>query len=358
MCGDIMATKKIGVVTVYSSMNCGSFLQAYGMAIALKNMGYKAVFLDTKSRCTWKVAGREFLAKSRRLYFREAMDAIRKMNIYNRYAKMLDTCKSITKCDAYILGSDELWNMKRKEMYDYPIFWGEGLPPKQTMSYAPSLNVATCEDVVKFPFAMKMLNDMFAVSVRDERSKHELEKITERDIEVVCDPTFLCQREIYTALEDGKEQGDYVFVYEYSNISSEEIALIKEYAQKHNKKIVAMGADHKWADESVVSDPGKFLSLIKHADSVITGTFHGTVFSVIYKKRLASLARKNAKVHEVLKEYHMENRIVTETNSLDQILSLPVDEDQIENIMRQKREKGLLYLNSNLKKILGRADEC
>lgn len=349
---------KTGVITVYNSMNCGSFLQAYAMDYALRSLGYHPVFLDTKSRIRWKVAGKAFLGRCVKLKFEEAFRVVRKARAYGQYTKMLSIEKMTAKCDAYILGSDELWNMTRRNMYNYPVFWGVGFPPEHTISYAPSLNTATAEDVAKFPFAIEMLESMYAVSVRDQKSKDELKKITGRTIEVVCDPSFLCQRSAYEILEEDLERKNYIFVYDFSKITSEEITWIREYARVHGKKIVAMGVDHKWADEVVVSVPGKFLSLLKNADAVITGTFHGTAFSIIYKKKLASLARKNAKVHELLREYHLEDRIVTETNTLEKILNLPVEESRIEQIMCLKREAGLAYLERNLKNILGSAGQC
>ena len=91
-------------------------------------------------------------------------------------------------------------------------------------------------------------------------------------------------------------QKAYVLIYAYHGFmnSKQEVNAIKSFAKKNGLRIISCGYYHSWCDENVNADPKEFLEMFIHASYIITDTFHGTVFSIINKKRFVSIIRDNS----------------------------------------------------------------
>ena len=61
---------------------------------------------------------------------------------------------------------------------------------------------------------------------------------------------------------------------------------IKKFAKENDLKLIVVGFDYKWCDDQIIVTPRQFLSVMKHAQYVVTSTYHGTVFSTLLKKNL------------------------------------------------------------------------
>ena len=349
--------KKVYVVTVFNSLNSGSFLQATSLYKAISAMGYDVAFLDTGARNLWKRAGLEAVFMLKKLNCKAAVgkfvqakkltDELKNYKVV-KLKNLKDTPESV-----YVLGSDEIWNVARADMAKYPIFWGIGLPLERCISYAPSINISKEEHVKKYDFVKESLEHLFAISVRDHHSYETLKTVTDRDIAEVCDPTLLLKEESYYSLKSSKKLDNYILVYIYAKLfKDEDIQELKRFAREKNKKLVAFGSNFSWCDINVNGAPWDFLSYIEGADYVCTGTFHGTLFSSLFRKNFVVVGGNNRKVNELLDKFELSDRKVNAAN-MRQVFEKGYDRDALTAKIASMREAGLDYLKDNIDKIYG-----
>lgn len=347
--------KKLYVVTVFNSLNSGSFLQATSLYKAITGMGYDVSFLDTGARNLWKQASVEFVYMIKNRNVKAAFDKFKQAKKLSDELKKYDVVKVEDLVDTpesvYVLGSDEIWNVARKDMANFPIFWGIGLPLERCISYAPSINIAKEEHVRKYDFVKEALEHLFAVSVRDHYSYETLKKITDREITEVCDPTLLLKEDSYYSLKSSQKLNNYILVYIYAKLfKDEDIQELRRFAKDKNKKLVAFGSNFSWCDVNVNGAPWDFLSYIEGADYVCTGTFHGTLFSALFRKNFVVVGKNSKKVNDLLDKFGLSDRKVDVT-SMRQTFENNYDKDKLTNTISLMRESGLKFLKENIDKI-------
>ena len=341
--------KTVGIITVYNSLNCGSFLQSYALQTILEKNGFQAYLVDTKTRKPGKVTVAKIINALKKADAGLAVYLTREFMSYQKAVKQLHIMpleEAKKRCDAFILGSDEIWNVKRTQMKKYPIFWGDGLDLSKTISYAPSVNNSKAEDLLEVPHFQDNVAALRAVSVRDKASVREIQKLLpDKEVTLCCDPTVLLEEKDYTALQSPVSVKDYLFVYDYDRIQQAEKESILQYAREAGLKLVIMG-EQNWGDLRVPRDPYTFLSMMKNAACVVSGTFHGTLFAILNGKPLAAMARSNHKIYEILDEYGMSDRVFTagEGRPLKEILGQKVDRDMVLEKLSRRRADGLAFL--------------
>lgn len=342
---------KIKIVTVYNSLNPGSFLQATSLYRAIENMGYEVYFLEAGIRNLKRQALLECIYLAKKLRF---SNIPKKIAAVKKYSGLLNKYKITSEInhenDIFVLGSDEIWNLKRNQMDAHPILWGEGLNYNRTLSYAPSLNYACAEDILEKEYAHIGLERIYAVSVRDNYSFCELSKITNRTIEEVCDPTVLVYPEAYSEIPDLSIGKNFILVYIYPGmITPDEIAEIRKFAEKEKKTLLAFGTAQPWCDISVNGGPVEFLSYIKYADYVCTSTFHGTMLSIIMQKQFAVFGNENKKVKELLESIGINRHVDAVT--FEKVILEEFDKEKVHEKLLEMREKGLVYLDTKINEI-------
>lgn len=344
---------KVGIVTVYNSLNCGSFLQSYALQTILEQMGYEAFFVDAKTRKPLKVTVAKAINALKKFDFSLCIYLFQEYFSYYRALKLLNVDHNTldNKETYYVLGSDEIWNVKRLQMKEFPIFWGEGLPLDRCISYAPSINNSKADDFYDISSFQHNIRQLHAVSVRDNISYSELKKIfPELGISICCDPTVLLEKKDYDVLDKHIGQGEFVFVYDYDRKREKENEAIIRFANEKGLKLVIMG-EQSWGDVRIPRDPYSFISLIRSAKYVITGTFHGTMFSILNGKQFASIARTNKKIYEILDEYGLSDRVFDQdgNKTLTEILDTPYDLSKVKEILEIKKHRGKAFLQEALK---------
>lgn len=340
---------KIRIVTVYNSLNAGSFFQATFLYKTLQNMGYEVSFLKTGARSLSKQAFRETLSLCKHFDIKGAIEKIKTAQNFSRMLKEYNISEEYDKNkDVFILGSDEIWNVNRACMSKYPIFWGDGLNYERCISYAPSINKATLDELKRYNFVSESLQKIHALSVRDKYSREVLEQMTNRTIEEVCDPTVLVYPEAYSDIVNNCKYSDYILIYAYYNaFSNEEVKAIEAFAKKHNKKIVAFGMTQRWCDYNVYGSPEEFLMYIKYADYICTCTFHGTMLSLIFQKQFAVMGtKKPIKVQELMDSMRL-NRFTTAAELENKLLE-QYDYHKCDNQLKEWKERALVYLHNSI----------
>ena len=110
---------------------------------------------------------------------------------------------------------------------------------------------------------------------------------------------------------------------------------------------MSAGLYQSWCDKNIKADPFEILGYVKNAKYVVTDTFHGTVFSIKYKKPFATLIRESnkEKLSDLLRRFNLEERNLIEVSDLSKILRMPIDGDNIDKIIKNYKDSAMEYLN-------------
>ncbi len=336
--------KKIGLVTLYNSDNYGAMLQAYALQTTIGNLGCECEIVqhdrfgvplkrERKNRrdqlnnivqylglClrnprvlsyAWRALDkglkREFARNSARCReFRRDFFPSLSPVFYNSIRQIQD---DPPRCDAFVCGSDQIWNPERFEGAA-PFFLDFGGDDVDRIAYAPSLAADRIQDSMH-PQYRKWLERFQAVSVRERSSCAAIEEATGIKPRWVLDPTFLLAREEWSAIaeEDPNRRRKFVFCYflGYENFIAA-YPTIRQVARRLDADIVVLpNGQHSLAKgvcpEDQLCGPCAFLGYIKNAAYVLTDSFHGTALSLNFRKDFGVFrARANASfVHKFVR---------------------------------------------------------
>lgn len=366
---NIQDTMRIGILTVPFNNNYGGFLQAFALKKLLTDMGHEAIFINRRRnrKSNYKTKIKSLLIK---LHLRE--DRIKKISKYTDQFKRdylypiteeYYTAQELKKClnynfDYVIVGSDQVWRYRyaKDSIDDYYCSFlnGTNIPH---FSYAASMGT----DVMEYPqekleLCSKLLKDFKAISVREQSTVDILKAdFGVRHAQVVLDPTLLLDKRKYIDLFKDKYnacQKPYVFTY----VLDENIELcnaIDDFASQHQMDIVNLRAQTGSIKEIKVIEPvEKWLSALYYSDYVITDSFHGTVFSLIFNKPFVvygNSTRGLARLEDLLHRFGLSERLVSKSSDVCNILDTQVDWRKVENIIDKNKVASLSFLNNALR---------
>ena len=348
--------KKVGIIThYYGSQNYGGLLQAYALCKKLNALGYDAEQIQyihkdvgepnnaVRKWSTNRIANalkirisrvkeKDFFSNMKKRS--KAIEEFRK-NIphsFEIYSK--DTIsQSNDLYDAFITGSDQVWNM---DWYDEAYFL-KFVENKPKYSYAASVGTNELTTERKKLFKENLM-DYTKISVREKDSVELLQPLTKVEVQYVLDPTLLLAKNEWDEICLGKRiQEKYLFCY-FLGEGIVERQLARDYADAHELKIVTLPflngqkrkCDEKFGDVKLYDvSPGEFVSLIKYSDCVFTDSFHACVFSNIYEKNFFVFPRSGAdkmsnRITSLISLFHNQERFCdsSEKQSMEYINSI------------------------------------
>lgn len=329
--------KDIKIITLYNSLNFGAYLQAFALQTFLKNNNYNPSFYEVNKGISIElikhIIGRDF-RKTPLNYIQ-----------YKKYKKCW-CCLNINNSDierakACIVGSDEIWNVKNSSFYHAPEYFGFNINNKNIISYAPSANITTSDDLRKFDNNLNF-EKFSCISVRDKKTLNLVKSMSSKKVTLVVDPTMLI--EDYSKYENDIEIKDkYILVYGYT-FNKNEIESIKELSKKTGYKLYSIGMPQMWCDKQITATPFEFLSYIKSAEMIVTETFHGTIFSILYNKNFAAFVNHKTKLEDLLDRFSLNARDVSETKNLISTLEEKIDYVNVNKILKNERKKSAKWL--------------
>lgn len=299
---------KIGILTFTACDNYGQRLQNYALQEILRKSGNEvSTILQSEDSITF-VRLFELLIKL--LIGKEKNWSIfkRKIKFYLfdkkhiKYTKMVDTYKPNNKIDKqfdrFVSGSDQVW---APVLYRMPMYMQSFALSQKKYSYAASIATYEIDDSVKSEY-LKYLRNFKLISVREDISKDLIDSILcNNKTQVDLDPTLLIDKDEWVKIEKCPKwllNDKYILVYTLDSPVTEEL---QKVALDRRLNIISL-MDEK--SEAFTTDPSEFLYLIHHAKLVYTDSYHGTIFSIIYKKPFIHAVRN-------VKEYNMNSRFDT-----------------------------------------------
>lgn len=295
---------KVGILTVHRAINMGAVLQCYALQELLRAAGHDAFVIDYVQEkvertdrpvycfSDWINLLKGFHLRSV-LYYgktkrgREAAYA-RFDDFLNKYLNRTAECDADSipqDFDAYIIGSDQLWN---SNIFGYAedVFWGNfpHSEDSRIVAYAPSTSVKNLK-TLPHDYVQKSLNNFSAISLREDSVTQYINaNFSLKDKAVtVLDPTIATNPDVWKNIPQSERwQGkDYIFAYaarpypSNPNIMTEKA---KDLAKQLNCDIVSLDLNRH--------SPVDFINIIRNAKYIITSSFHGVAFSLILNRPL------------------------------------------------------------------------
>lgn len=368
---------KIGIMSMQRVINYGSFLQAYGLRAVIEAMGHAVEFVDylpepslipqkqTAHGSRLAVRAKNLLRMASPAY-REYRNKQIRMNrsfsefyatFQKEYLPALGIGEQKNYCpalDALVIGSDEVFHCTQPgEAVGYSLqLFGKDHRAKKLVSYAASFGSTTFGKLEYYQVAEEVgahLRGFDAISVRDDNSAEIVSRLTEQAAHQHIDPVLLYD---FPEVEDiAIPLRDYLVVYAYAGrIQDAEAEEIRRFARKHNKKILCLGFYQPFCDEYVLASPLEVLAYIKHADFVVTDTFHGSVFSIKYQVPFATIIRESnqQKLSDLLHRFHLDDRRVAQLSVLENTLCAPMDRDSVKALLSRYQTDAANYLRGVL----------
>lgn len=368
---------KVGIMSMQRIVNYGSFLQAYGLRSVIEQMGHSVEFVDympEPALITEKQIslGSRLVSKAVNLLrlaapsYREYRN--RQIRLNNSFSEFHQTFQRdflpvlgvgeqknyCPELDALVIGSDEVFNCTQPGTdvgYSMQLF-GKEHRAKKLISYAASFGSTTLKKLEHYQVEDEIgtyLKRFDAVSVRDNNSAEIVSKLTGRSVEQHIDPVLLY--DFPEADEIAVSMRDYMVVYAYAGrIRDAEAEEIIRFARKYKKKILCLGFYQPFCDEYILASPLEVLAYIKHADYVVTDTFHGSVFSIKYQVPFATIIRESnkQKLSDLLHRFQLDDRRVMRLSELENTLCASMDRDSIKTLVDHYRMDAKKYLNNIL----------
>lgn len=307
--------KKILLITIQDNNNIGNRLQNYALQKVLERYGVEVTNLDCGYTST---LSSKVLIKNKIKKYLGCFGIKRYAEKYKIFINTQLRCKSITQFtnkyianvqnityenvfeknwDAYdlaIVGSDQVWHKWRNDPKELPYYYLEFMPEVKRVAYAASFGF---DD---FPLVDRMehingLNGMNEISCREKSGCALVEKTTGKKATHVLDPTLLLKANDWRKIESDifsvvTLDEKFIFTYFLGNITEEYQKFISNIAQKRGLRIIDF---FDMQNEAIARcGVGEFISLIDHADYVLTDSFHCTVFSILFEREFTVFRRK------------------------------------------------------------------
>ncbi len=290
---------KIGIITQPLEDNYGGILQNWALQQVLKDIGHEPITLDYGLKYSWS---RYLLSCGKTLIYRLRRQDRRFPHRprHGRYgskysSEFIFECINKTKpvkalstallkeykIDSIIVGSDQVWRPKyNNHIEDSYLEFAKDFSGKR-ISYAASFGVDEWEYTdIQTEHCRELVKSFNAVSVREESGITLCRDFLGIEAIHVLDPTMLINKDKYMELCKNveKSRGQYIAVY-CIDIDDRKRKIISNISEKNKLPLKLFSAN---SDARLTIK--EWLAMFRDAEMVITDSFHGTVFSIIFHK--------------------------------------------------------------------------
>lgn len=362
--------KKIATITFHSPYNHGSSLQAYALQEYVKKIcgecKYQIINLRTEKQkemyqsCFEKKGLKNYIKSILSFYEKKARierknkfeDFINNiLQVTKEYNSFEELCDENFDFDYYISGSDQLWNLNARD-FDWANFL-EFVKKGKKISYAASFGATKQNwNSDEKKRVKKDLEKYDCISVREQGSFDNVKELINIEPEINVDPTMLITKEEWTRIipKDKLIKGDYIFFY---NLKGDKniIKIAREISKKLKMPIVVSQRLFKVEilygyKKKMDAGPLEFLNLINNSKLVLSSSFHGTVFSIIFNKPFFSINGQNDfRISTLLNKMGLSNRTINDKDlyiKCEKYDDVTFDEaNRLLEIERKKAEKFL-----------------
>lgn len=354
---------EIKILTYQRAYNFGAFLQAFALKSCLQQAGHMVSFVDYwpdehakryalfRKECVHSVPSlcRELVLsllrtkryKSMRQLQRKYLGLTRKPQYRNPEEL---ACVS---ADAVVYGSDQIWWKSGLEKKGFDtVYWGEKIDKKiPKIAYAPSMGVLNLDDHDRETIK-NLLRNFSSLSVRESALGELLDGITDKVHPTVLDPTLLLPRSFWNRYCQPVTNKKFILYYKVMG-SAETDRLADDLGKKLQLPVIkilgSINTYHSLDRYSIDMDSFRFISMIKNAALVLSTSFHGTAFSILFEKQFyaMSMGNNSGRVGSLLHKLGIEDRLV-DVHSFHELP--PIDYMSVNIRLEQERSLSVSYL--------------
>lgn len=362
--------KKVGIITYHRSINYGAMLQAYALRHTVQELGYDAEVIDygkigQNKIFYWSTVSAKAIIGSFINNFLRLFGEKRRIAKFNKFSEEIiglspkhystkeELIKDLDDYNCLITGSDQVWHPMICEN-DMAYFLDFPISSNQKIAYAPSFGTKylTTEQQKKYTPHLQQIGHL---SIREKSGITILNNILNVDVPLVADPTLLCEAKEWdkiAILPNNKKKYILFFTILGDPEGSADFAL--SISKRFGYEIIKIGSIRDIANWRYKSgrhaSPQEFLGLIKCAEFVITNSFHGTAFSIIYRKNFFTFLNKNdrnSRLESITQILGLKNQLKKGKCTLPE--ELTVDYTQTELQLAILRNHSLSFLKNALK---------
>lgn len=360
---------RIGIVTQPLEMNYGGILQNWALQQALRHLGHEPITIDAYERystphyfynCMQAVISclrrgkkislpKRYRGSLRRPHTGEFVER----NIAKTYV-MWDYQRSVVRrygLDAMVVGSDQVWRSKYNggHLEDMYLKFAEGLPLRR-VAYAASFGVDEWEySAAQTEACARLAQQMDAISVREASGIDLCRDYLGVDAQRVLDPTMLLKPADYEGLisnelAQAKDEQNYLGVY-CLDVTQKKMAFFERLACDRGLTVHYF-AGGWYAAETVE----QWLLMFNRASMMVTDSFHGTVFSILFGKEFYTLGnpkRGNTRIMGLLEQFGLEQHLISDTEPVEP-KHHDIDWADVNARLAQKRKESLDFLSKSL----------
>ena len=365
---------KIANLTLDGYFNYGNVLQRYAVCNLLMGLGAEveslwfspqAGFLpylqshypwmkDSWDWKTWVKLGINWKGATHKMFSGEnAWEAARNAVIksfVDRYIPMrydVDFTRVADEYDYFVTGSDQVWNPYYADLEKLFITFA---PSEKRIAYAASIS---CPEIPqdKLQAFIDGVNGMKEISVREQAGADLIQQLTGRRVQVVADPTMLVTAEDWRSIARKPSwlKGDEQLLVTYF-LGKRPDSVIESIARENGLQIVNM-LDERVFEHYAIA-PEEWLWLIDHARFTYTDSFHGTVFSILFRTPFVVTERVDAgcaskmtsRIDTLLAKFDLSDRRGTNANGYMIDSPLDMHYGDVDKVLAEEKQKAEAYL--------------
>ena len=361
---------KVGITTTHTHQNFGTFLQCYALQRIISEFGGDAEIIDYRRKdysrpslekirieigyyrkhpidlFKWVLASR--LIHKRQVLFNSF--AKKYFNLSASHYNTTDDILASPPCyDIYLTGSDQVWNPSLGG-FILPYFLSFAPESKKRASYAPSIGLSQLTEKEGKELTT-LLNRFSHISCREISGCDLLKSYGINDVIHVLDPTLLIDTQVW---EQFSRQSDhltkkYNLCY-FLDDSEEKRRKVKNFWETTNN-LVFLTTDYRYQKGSILAaGPIDFLSLIRNAESIITDSYHGMLFCMIFHRDFYMFPRNNpfpkAAQNSRITDFLSDLGLFDRWNPRSLTDCKTIDYEIIDKLLNDKKNKSLQFIQS------------
>ncbi len=362
---------RIAILTQPLRANYGGILQAYALQYTLKKLGHNSTIIEQEYiqpikyfKLLFDIPKRlytKYILKKREYIFSEHIN--NKHQIERRkytssfITKYIQNCFTkgynsidINQYDAFIVGSDQVW----RPLYN----WGNidkmflSFIPKESdlkrISYAASFGTSEWEFTPEqTAVCTKLLSRFDAVSVREKDGIDLCREFLKRnDAVCVLDPTLLHYKAVYENLCKD------IPAIEENTLCAYILDLNEDVRQKLENIATEKGLNLKIvsADNNCTLTVPEWIAMFRDAECIVTDSFHGTAFSIIFNKEffsIANIGRGRSRFTSLLSQFDLTSRLYSSVNEI-RFNNDVINWDSVNEKRNALIQDSIRFINSNI----------
>ena len=352
---------KINIITLHNIINVGSVFQAWALNEFLNSKGYDCSVIDYVPRYLYHLGLKSEIGKL--LNYKSHKTRSRKYNEFvnnnirlteKKYYTLEELEKNPPKGDLFISGGDQLWNE----------FYPCGNDEAYQLKFTSKPKIAFGTSLGKDSFTDEGMNKLIKniskykyIGIRESSGTSMLRNEGITHCENVCDPVFLLEAEKYNKFIGKplcKEPYLLVYLVQASPLLDKAVEIISK--ELNLKVILCSGLQTKTKCDIHLKNlgPEESLNYMKNATYILSGSFHATAFSIIMHKPFLTLLpgqNTNARIEDFLHFVELENRMISEVESLDNKIFNEIDWATIDAKINSHANKSKEFLINAIESI-------